>query len=162
MYIVARLYEEGLGTEKDPLSAKSWYYKAQNAGNILAPAEYQRMDSRYYVGEKFKGGETIFWVSDDGKTASVMSVCKILDLAGARQWASKENGWWLPRVDDLKKIVPMHKKSGLKAATCFWSGNLLCQFDENCNLIKTYDINTIPASLGRVHATYIMVNIEKK
>ena len=163
MYIVARLFEEGLGTQEDPLSAKSWYYKAQNAGNILAPAEYQRMDKRYYVGEKFKGGETIFWVSADGKTASVMSAeCRQVDCASGRSWANQTNGWWLPRIDDLKNIVKMRKKMGLKAAGCYWSGNLLCQFDENCNLIKTYDINGIPASLGRVHNCYIMVKIGKK
>lgn len=162
MYLVAKFQEEGIGTPKEPAYAKSWYESAKNLGNSWASKEYDRMDQRFWVGEKFKGGETIFWVSDDGKTASVMSVCKILDLSGARQWANQESSWWLPRIDDLKKIVPMHKKNGLKAATCFWSGNNLCQFDENCNLIKTYDINNIPASLGRVHATYIIVNIGKK
>ena len=163
MYIVARLCEEGLGTQEDPLSAKSWYNKAQNAGNILAPAEYQRMDKRYYVGERFKGGETIFWVSADGKTASAMSAeCRQLDCAGGRNWANQTNGWWLPGVDDLKNIVKMRIKMGQKAVGCYWSGNLLCQFDENGNLIKTYDINGIPASLGRVHNCYIMVNIGKK
>lgn len=163
MYIVARLCEEGLGTTEDPLSAKSWYYKAQKAGNILAPAEYQRMDKRYYVGEKFKGGETIFWVSADGQTASVMSSeCRQLDCASARQWADQKGNWWLPRVDDLKNIMKVRKKMGLKITGCYWSGNLLCQFDENCNLIKTYNINGIPASVGRVHNSYLVTNIVKK
>ena len=163
MFIVGKLQEEGIGTPQDPVSAKAWYSQAKKAGNALALTEYERMNKRFWVGEEFSGGETIYWVSNDGQTASVMSgECRTLDCAGARQWANQKGNWWLPRIDDLKNIVKMRKKQGKNVAGCYWSGNNLCQFNENCELIKTYNINGIPSSVGRVHNSYLVTNIGKK
>lgn len=161
-YFIGKFLEEGLGTEKDPASAKLWYKRAKEAGNVCAIADYIRMDERYWVGEQFEEGY-IFWVSNDGKTATVMSrKCRVVDCNGGRQWAKQSNGWWLPRKDELVHIVAMRKKIGEKVAGCYWSGNLLCQFDDKGNMIRTYDINAIPPSLGRYHNCYLEINIGKK
>lgn len=161
MYIIARLLENGVGIKTDPILAKGWYRKAMNSGCPLAKSEYDRMNARYWIGEEFRDGEKIYWVSDDGKNCKAVSAeCRELDCGGARQWASQKKTI-LPTVEDLKMIVKARRKDGLKVAGCYWSGNYLNQFDDNCNLIRSYDINAIPPSLGHYHHAYLVYYMNK-
>ena len=45
-YMLARLYEAGLGTPKDPAKAKEWFQQAANFGSGQAKDELNKMTTR--------------------------------------------------------------------------------------------------------------------